>query len=121
MVDKAKRNIKCLDTSINVTHDSSTSHLFISFSTLAATAKHAAVAAAQAYVFQAKTTAQARTSFLANIISQLHQTYDLVIKDRDDYSPADCLIFDHSLTIGGVISTHSNGPSLNHQVFDPAA
>ncbi len=48
IVDKAKGNIKCLNTSINVAHDSPTSHPSVSFFALAATAKHA-VAAAQAH------------------------------------------------------------------------
>lgn len=72
MVDKAKKNIKRLNTSIDTAHDSPTSHPSVLFSILAAIAKHAAVAIAQAYISQAKTTAQARASLLANAISQLN-------------------------------------------------
>lgn len=39
IVDKVKKNIKYLDTSINTAHDSLTSHFFIFFSILAAIAK----------------------------------------------------------------------------------
>lgn len=68
MVDKVKKNIKCLDTSINTAHDYFTFYSFVLFSTLAAIAKYAAVATAQAHISQAKAIAQARTSFLTNTI-----------------------------------------------------
>lgn len=121
MVDKAKGNIKRLDTSIDAAHDSPTSHPSVPFSASAATAKHAAVAAAQAHASQAKAAAQARASLSANAISRLHQEHDSVIKDKDICSPADSLISGHSPTIGGAIPTPSSGPSPNPQVFDPAA
>ena len=44
MYDKIKRNIKYLDISLNIAHDSSTSHLSISYFASAATAKYATVA-----------------------------------------------------------------------------
>ena len=45
MVDKAKMNIKCLDTNINVAYDSSTSRPSVPFFVSASTAKYAAIAA----------------------------------------------------------------------------
>ena len=121
IVDKTKENIKRLDISINATHNSLTPHLSILFSILTATAKHAILATAQAYASQVKTVAQAYISFLANVFSQLHQEYDLIIKDKDVCSLADSLISGHSLTIDGLIPTSSSSPSPNPQVLDPAA
>lgn len=72
MVDKAKRNIKCLDTSIDIAYNSSTFHLSVSFSVLAAIAKYASIAAKQVYTSQPKVVTQACTSFLSNAILQLH-------------------------------------------------
>lgn len=46
VVDKAEENIKRLNTSINIAHDSPTSHLSVLFSASAATAKHAVVTTA---------------------------------------------------------------------------
>lgn len=58
---------------------------------------------------------------MVNAFSRLHQEYNSVIKDKDIYFLADSLIFDHSPTIGDVISIFSSGPSLNPHVFNPAA
>lgn len=44
IVEKAKANIKCLDTSIDTVHDSLISFLVVSFSVLVTTAKSAIVA-----------------------------------------------------------------------------
>lgn len=72
IVNKVKENIKRLDTKINIAHNSTTSHLFIIFSSLAAIAKYITVIATQAYTFQAKATAQAHTSFSANATLRLY-------------------------------------------------
>lgn len=120
IVDKVKGNIKCLDTSINAAHDSFISYLSIPFSASAATAKHTTVTAAQAYPSQVKAAAQAHASFLANAISRLHQEYDSDIKNKDVCFAADNLISNYSPTINSAISTPSNGPSPNLQVFDLA-
>lgn len=58
---------------------------------------------------------------MANAISQLYHKHVSVIKNKDVYFPVDSLISDYSPTIGCAIPTLSNGPSLNPQVFDPAA
>lgn len=50
IVDKSKKNIKRLDTSIDVAHDSSTFYSSNPFSALDTTSKHAATANAQAYI-----------------------------------------------------------------------
>lgn len=121
MVDKVKKNIKCLDISINAAYDSPTSHPSVPFSTLVATTKYATVATAQAHVSQVKAAAQAYASFLANAISWLYQKSDFVIKNKDVCFSADSLISGHSLIISGAISTFSSGPSPNLQVFDLTA
>ena len=118
MVDKVKKNIKRLDTSINAAYDSSTSHPSVLFSTSAATANYIAKATALAHTSQAKATAQARAFFSANVISQLYQKYNSVIKNKDVYSPADSLISGNSPTIGSAIPNFSSSLSPNLQVFD---
>lgn len=63
MINKVKKNIKCLDTSINAAYDCSTSHPSVLFSTSAATAKHAAVIIAQTYASQVKAAIEACAFF----------------------------------------------------------
>lgn len=45
IIDKAKKNIKRLDTNIDTIHNSLTSHLSVLFFPLAVTAKYTAIAA----------------------------------------------------------------------------
>lgn len=50
MINKAKKNIKCLDTSIDLVYNSPISYPSILFFALAVIAKHAVVATAQAHI-----------------------------------------------------------------------